>query len=411
MISADYSKALSSGSHGKDTLVSLDDVTKKLLGMTYINAVKEVAKDYKGKYGDLLSIVTSKVPLFNGDKEKITKFGAKDKDLEEPELHKIAALGKLYNAEIITNDMMQKIVSSGYRIDKWVRFGKSRGLYKSIKLPKYLMGYARIKQDPKPSQKLMGFTNFLWSSLESGVLRPPSNFIRIANSYYRTLAKKTDRSPLNVNDLKKVVEALDVTNPGLFNAYIEYSTAGQEYRKKLKEASRLNQVAKTKIIERARTEYATIEQAFGGFASTLDAIQQVIPSKTKVTTESFNKLGKLVDPKPKSIPYGKISYLTAQTGPGGVNAVGYAKMGSDDTIDTVKSKIITGSLVAGKTGYNLTPGTKAFEERIQDLQQTMASSTVSKADYNKLVDEYKALQTKAQALAQAQAQGQPLAGK
>lgn len=399
-VSEDYAKNIMTGSAGGKYFLELDKQTKDLLDMTYTVAVGTIGSSYKNKYDTLLTDVTNKVPLFNGDKNKINAFAAKDSKSEIPELWKIGALGKLYNADTMTSDMIQKIASQGTRIDKWVRFGKSRGLYKSIKLPKYLMGYARIKQDPKPSQKLMGFTSFLWNLLGTGVLRPPSNFIRVANSYYRTLAKKTNRSPMTTADLANVVKSLDSTNPGLFNAYIEYSGASKEYRAKMKAISVVNQAEREKIMQTATAEYYTPAQAFAGFASALDAIQTVIPNKTAVTEDQFKKLGQMVDPKPKALPYKKVGFMSVGTSASGANTIGFTKVGSKDTLASVKAKVTQANLNPGKIGYT-SSGTGIvadYEQKIADLTNELSSApsaadiTALKAELAKTQQELKEYQ-------------------
>ena len=253
------------------------------------------------------------------------------------ELAKANACGLLHNVDTVSADVINNIARSGIRIDKWVKFGKSRKTYKSIKIPKYLLGNVKFKKKPAPSMNLMQIVNFIWGMLDTGVSRPPSMFIRMAMAYLRDLGN-IPSGPIMSNDYVRILMALDAQLPGILYVFTVWKKASKEWKTKVLAAQKANSEKKKALLVSVNEGFKDPESSFANFISAVQGIAANLISKSKLKAEEIQAFANDVsEPKPKTGKSGKASVFTIDAGTKGP-IVSNIPVGTDDT--TLESVVI-----------------------------------------------------------------------
>lgn len=265
------------------------------------------------------------------------------------ELAKAAACGVLHNTDTVGSEVINNIAKSGIRIDKWVKFGKSRKTYKSIKIPKYLLGNVKFKKKPAPSMNLMQIVNFIWGMLDTGVSRPPSMFIRMAMAYLRDLGN-VPAGPVMTNDYTRILMALDSQLPGLLYVFTVWKKASKEWKTKVLTAQKANSEKKKALLVSVEEGFKDPEASFANFISAIQGIGANLISKAKLKAEEIEAFtNEVSEPKPKPGKLGKASVFTIDVGTKGP-IVSNIPVGTEDT--TLESVIVK------KNAYKKQIGTK-----------------------------------------------------
>lgn len=135
------------------------------------------------------------------------------------------------NVKNIAPHVLRQFAARGLEIGHFCKFGKSKKLYKSIKVPKVLFGIRAINP-PSPAIFIMRFLSFIWRLMATGINQPPGSFLRIGMAFFKGLCKadainKTARgkyigSKLTKPMLIEGLKAFDNLAPGLLMVYEAY---------------------------------------------------------------------------------------------------------------------------------------------------------------------------------------------
>lgn len=199
------------------------------------------------------------------------------------------------NVKNAAPSFLQGIAARGMNITQACKFGKSKKLYKSIKIPKALFGVRAINP-PSPAIFVMRFMSFVWRLLGSGINRPPGSFLRIGMAFMKNLGDgdkvvqnargKYVMLPFTKPMLVKALMKLDSIAPGLVGAYAAYQIDSVEI-KKLRSAEReKNREIREKNLALYNSVVGDISEALDAFSGTLaTAANLLLPGVGRKATE------------------------------------------------------------------------------------------------------------------------------
>ena len=137
------------------------------------------------------------------------------------------------NVKNVSTDYLRGIAERGLDIGQYCKFGKSKKLYKAVKVPKVLFGLRAINP-PSPAMFVMRFLNFIWRVLGTGIARVPGSFLRVGLAFFKNAGgvttatrmfgktKRVYESAFTKAMLNNALKIFDGIAPGLLGAYYGY---------------------------------------------------------------------------------------------------------------------------------------------------------------------------------------------
>lgn len=199
------------------------------------------------------------------------------------------------NVKNTAPSFLQGIAARGMNITEACKFGKSKKLYKSIKVPKVLFGVRAINP-PSPAIFVMRFMAFIWRLLGSGINRPPGSFLRIGMAFMKNLGGgdkvvqnnrgKYVMVPFTKSMLIKALLRLDTIAPGLVGAYSAYQMDAVEIRKLRNAEREKNREIREKNLAMYNSLVGDVTEALDAFSGTLaTASNLLLPGVGRKATE------------------------------------------------------------------------------------------------------------------------------
>lgn len=230
------------------------------------------------------------------------------------------------NVKNVTNENLKAVGEKGLDISQYCKFGKSKKLYKSIKVPKVLFGLRAINP-PSPAMFVMRFLNFIWRVLGTGISRVPGPFLRIGLAFFKNLGGVTTKTKMFGN-IKRVYETpftkkmllaafktFENLAPGLLGAYQGYLSDTKMLTALKTQVRAQNAERRNMLVDKFYSEIMDIKEASDMFARAVGEASSNIPKDIQhKTTDGEMKmlLAGFTDGPKKAVPLkaGKYTNIT-----------------------------------------------------------------------------------------------------
>lgn len=200
------------------------------------------------------------------------------------------------NVKNVAPGVLANMAARGLDITQACKFGKSKKLYKSVKIPKILFGVRAINP-PSPAIFVMRFMSFIWRLLGTGINRPPGSFLRIGMAFVKELGGgnkvvKNPRGrlmqiPFTKTMLISALLKLDALAPGLLSAYSAYQLDSIDMKRLKNEERERNQETRNIAMQLYNESVYDLSTALEGFQGTLaTASNMLLPEVVRPMTDA-----------------------------------------------------------------------------------------------------------------------------
>lgn len=164
----------------------------------------------------------------------------------------------------------------GIEIGPICKFGKSKNLYKSVKIPKILLGSFRMKRPTPPGMIFLRFVTFIWRIMNTGVTHPPKAFVRVGLAFMKDMAGYVPGTTLTKDMVTQSLTKINELAPGIVPAYYAYLQNSALLKANLAATREQKAKARYEAKQVLDAQLSSTEAGATAFANALASMSQVL---------------------------------------------------------------------------------------------------------------------------------------